>query len=109
MKYLEHASRNYFIHTLYERSKEYSRPFSKKALNEFYNYIIRCEKNDNFEWVLDERTLADICNDYTQYDNFEEIQDDYDFLKITSIADLADMTEVVYVGSEGILIHEILA
>ncbi len=66
--------------------------FSYEGARALYEYLEEMEDSDGEEMMY---CKADICMQYTEYENIEEVQEDYD--DIRTLTDLKDRTIVIEV------------
>ena len=73
--------------------------FSYEGLTALYNYFVQLEEDCDMEIELD---VIAICCEYSEYEDLEEIQGQYD---IDSLEDLRDHTQVIEFDG-GIIIQD---
>jgi len=85
----------------FRRAFEQSRPdnFSYDGLGALFEYMEEYEDSCDTEIEFD---MIAICCEFTEYDNFAELQDNYDYIE--SMDDLRDHTTVIEFDS-GIIIQ----
>ena len=90
----------------FETSETYRNNFSYAGQEALFNYIEDYEESTGEEVELD---IVALCCDFTEYENFEEIQENYsDYFErngIKTIEDLQDHTQVI-VFDNGIIIQD---
>jgi hypothetical protein len=80
----------------------YKNNFSYDGLGALFDYIEELENDMGEDIEFDPIAL---CCEYSEYDSFEELKDDYD--NIESIDDLYDWTTVIHIpDSNGIIIQQ---
>jgi hypothetical protein len=86
----------------FRSSEGYKNNFSYDGLGALFDYIEELENDMGEEIEFDPIAL---CCEYSEYDSFEELKDDYD--NIESIDDLYDWTTVINIpDSNGIIIQQ---
>ena len=86
----------------FERAFKESRPksFSYAGLDALYKYFEEYEEATDIEIELD---VIAICCQYTEYENLEEFNIDYD-TNMKSIEDISDFTEVINIDDVSFII-----
>ncbi len=74
--------------------------FSYEGKEALYDYLTGIEEDANIEIELD---VIDLCCSYSEYEDFEELQQDY--ADIESIEELKDYTTVIKINGGGIIIE----
>lgn len=89
------------LHTFIKRFKEF-RPdnFSDEGLISLFNYFDDLSEETGEDLEFD--PIA-ICVDFTEYDSFKELQEDYDQIK--SLEDLWDHTHLIQLRNGGLIIQ----
>ncbi len=86
----------------FRSSEGYKNNFSYDGLGALFDYIEELEDDIGEEIEFDPIGL---CCEYSEYDSFEELKDDYN--NIESIDDLHDWTTVIHIpDSDGIIIQQ---
>lgn len=73
--------------------------FSYEGLGALYNYLEDYEDQTDTESELD---VISLCCDFTEYENFEELQKEYD---VEDMDELQDNTSVIPVTSDSFIIQ----
>ena len=88
----------------FRSSEQYRRTFSYEGLSALFDYLEEMEESTGEELEFDPVAL---CCEYSEYDTFEEFQEDYDEWNIQfkerfpTLNDLEDYTTVIRVGHTG--------
>ena len=83
---------------------EQNRPnnFSREGLVSLFNYLEQYEEDTNTEIEFDPIAL---CCEYTEYENIEEFQLNYDQERYPDKDSIMDSTQLIEVGMEGFIIQ----
>ena len=82
-------------------SENYKNQFSYEGLEALFNYLERCEEETGEEMEFD---FVAICCDFKEYDNLEEIKQNYN--NIETIEDLRNETQVIEIeGTDRLIIQ----
>lgn len=71
--------------------------FSYEGLNAFFDYIEEYEETTDTEVVFD---VIGLCCEFTEYENFEEYQNEYQNKDIKTLDDLEEYTQVIRVNKD---------
>ncbi len=99
---MKETIQKYQFRDWFRSSDNYRNNFSYDGLGALFDYIEELENDMGEEIEFDPIAL---CCAYSEYESFEELQDDYD--NIESIDDLYDWTTVIHIpDSDGLIIHQ---
>jgi len=73
--------------------------FSYEGLKALYNYLVDLEEGCDMSIELD---VIALCCEYTEYEDLEELQNDYD---VESIEELKDNTTVIMINDDSFIIQ----
>ena len=83
----------------FRSSDTYKNNFSYEGLSTLFDYLEEMEESTEAELEFDPVAL---CCEYSEYDTFEEFQEDYDGKELyPTLDDLEDYTTVIRVGHTG--------
>jgi len=87
----------------FENSEERKNQFSRSALHSLFDYYEEIEEETGESIEFD---MIAICCEWTEYDNFEAIQNDYSSYNFETIEDVKNYTNVIETDCETFLIGE---
>ena len=83
----------------FRSSEQYRRTFSYEGLSALFDYLEEMEESTDEELEFDPVAL---CCEYSEYDTFEEFQEEYNGeVLYPTLDDLEDYTTVIRVGHTG--------
>ena len=83
----------------FRRSDNYKNNFSREGLSALFDYLEEMEESTGEELEFDPVAL---CCEYSEYDTFEEFQEEYNGeVLYPTLDDLEDYTTVIRVGHTG--------
>ena len=86
----------------FESSDTYRNNFSVVGLKALYEYLTQLEEDTGIEIEFD---IVAICCDFTEYENFEELQAQYSNLELESLDDYNDYTTIIETDNGSIIIQ----
>ena len=97
-------NKNQFINW-FRRSDTYEHNFSYEGLSALFDYLEEMEESTGEELDFDPIAL---CCEYSEYDSFEEFQEDYDGKELyPTLDDLEDYTTVIRIkNSDSFIIQQ---
>ena len=79
---------------------QYEKNFSYNGKRALFDYLEEYEESTGEKVELD---IVALCCDYTEYENFEEVQKNYD--KVKTLEELQDNTQVIELENGGLIIQ----